>query len=140
MFDTFRRIIVLVPVVALLLTAAPLAGQARKALTPEDWGKWERLGAPTLSRDGEWLAVGITRVNEENELRVRRVSNPDSVIVVPFGRAPNFSADGRWLAYAIGMSDEDAEAILSTLTALFDANDDGKLQIAEVAAALMAQG
>lgn len=41
---------------------------------------------------------------------------------------------------SIGMSDEDAEAILSTLTALFDANDDGKLQIAEVAAALMAQG
>ena len=41
---------------------------------------------------------------------------------------------------SIAMSDEDEEAILSTLTALFDANDDGKLQIAEVASALMAQG
>ena len=37
------------------------------------------------------------------------------------------------------MSDEDADGILMTLTALFDNNADGKLQISEVAAALEMQ-
>ncbi|MDX1577323.1 MAG: S9 family peptidase, partial [Gemmatimonadota bacterium] len=88
---------------------APLAAQ--QPLTPDDWGQWERLGRGVMSPDGSWLAVSIARVNEENELRIRPVADPDSVVVVPYGGGPEFSSDGRWLAYSIGMSDEEREEL-----------------------------
>jgi len=86
--------------------SAPALGQQRPTLTPEDYGQWERLGSATLSPDGRWLAAGISRVNAEDELRVRPVANPDSLIVVAYGTRPTFSADGGWLAYSIGMSEK----------------------------------
>ncbi|MFW5952222.1 MAG: hypothetical protein ACOCVZ_08915, partial [Gemmatimonadota bacterium] len=44
-------------------------------LTAEDYGQWETLGQALLSPDGDWLAYFISRVNDENELRVRRVGS-----------------------------------------------------------------
>ena len=80
-------------------------------LTPADYGRWERLGSPELSPNGEWLVAPISRVNEEDELRIRSVGNPDSAIVVPYGSSATFSADGRWLAYSIGLSEEAREKL-----------------------------
>jgi dipeptidyl aminopeptidase/acylaminoacyl peptidase len=93
------------------LVPAPAMSQELPTLTTDDYGQWERLGAPTLSADGRWLANSISRVNEENELRVRPVSDSDSVIVVAYGSSPKFSANGQWLAYGIGMSEDAREAL-----------------------------
>lgn len=41
---------------------------------------------------------------------------------------------------ATAMSDADADALLATLTMLFDSNADGKLSVAECASAILAQG
>ena len=97
----------------LAATAAVASGasaQQRPTLTPEDYGQWETLGQATLSPDGLWLAAGISRVNDEDELRIHRTDS-DSVVVVPFGRGPQFSEDGAWLAYAIGISPDEREAL-----------------------------
>jgi dipeptidyl aminopeptidase/acylaminoacyl peptidase len=83
---------------------------ARQPITPEDYGQWERLGAGELSPDGRWLAYGISRVNEEDELRMRLVGT-DSLIVASFGSGPEFSDDGEWLAFTIGMSDEERDKL-----------------------------
>ncbi|MDX1645952.1 MAG: prolyl oligopeptidase family serine peptidase [Longimicrobiales bacterium] len=88
---------------------AHLGAQERPTLTEDDYGKWERLGPATISPDGSWLAVLISRVNDEDELRIHRTDS-DSVIVVPYGARPAFSDDSRWLAYAIGVSEEEREA------------------------------
>jgi dipeptidyl aminopeptidase/acylaminoacyl peptidase len=96
---------------ALAQTSPMENGNGKRTLTPEDYGQFERLGGATLSRNGAWLAVGTTRVNEENELRVRPVANPDSVIAVPYGRGPIFSDDSGWLAYSIGVSEDEREAM-----------------------------
>lgn len=83
------------------LAAAPgITAQEKPALTRADYGKWESLGRATLSPDGKWLAYGISRVNEESELRVRSLER-DSTRVVPWGSRPAFSADSRWLAWSI---------------------------------------
>ena len=97
---------------ALLLTASgvPVSAQERPPVTREDFGKWESLGAGTLSADGTWLAVPISRVNGRDELRLHRTDR-DSVIVVPYGARAAFSEDGRWVAYAIGKSEEEREQI-----------------------------
>ncbi len=94
---------------AALLTSDAVA-QQKPTLTPDDYGQWETLGQATLSPDGLWLAVGISRVNGEAELRIHRTDS-DSVVVVPFGRSPQFSDDGAWLAYVIGISPDEREAL-----------------------------
>lgn len=91
-------------------------GTARRAddpltpVKPADYGQFERLGRANLSPDGHWLAVSISRVNEENELRIHRTDS-DSVVVIPYGSIASFSNDSRWLAYQIGMSEEDRKAL-----------------------------
>ena len=96
-------------VVALLATSAQLAAQSKPLITPKDYGKWEMLGGARLSPRGDWVAVGVARVSEENELRIRGGPR-DTTIVVAYGSAPVFSADGKWVAYAIGVVAERARA------------------------------
>jgi dienelactone hydrolase len=101
---------------ALILATAvacslPVVGgaQERPTLTPDDYDRWERLGPAVLSPDGEWLAISISRVDGDGELRVH-ATDSDSVVVVPFGTVPAFSDDGRWLAYSIGVSEDVRDA------------------------------
>jgi len=76
---------------------------AKRPIGPDDYGKWESLGySNTVSADGRWLAYGINRVNEENELRVASLAG-DTTFVVPNGSNASFAKNGRWLAYAIGV-------------------------------------
>ena len=87
----------------LSLVPALLATQSRPNVTPKDYGKWETLGAATLSPNGRWLAYSVNRVNEENELRLGGGPR-DSTIVVMRGSAPIFTADSKWIAFAIGVT------------------------------------
>ncbi|HZD05421.1 MAG TPA: hypothetical protein VE173_10895, partial [Longimicrobiales bacterium] len=105
----------LLPLAPLPAPAAPLAAQStddgKGTVPPEDWGKWESLAGSALSPDGSWLAVQIRRVDEDGELRIRPVGNPDSVVTVPNGSGARFSADGRWLAYVIGVGEDQRERL-----------------------------
>ncbi len=94
---------------ALMLTSAPmLQAQQKPTLSVDDYDQWERLGPAVLSPDGGWMAVSISRVNDENELRIHSTDS-DSVVVVAHATRPAFSDDGRWLAYAIGVSPDERE-------------------------------
>ena len=98
---------------ALALAASPLSAQDgdKPTLVPDDYGKWERLGATVLSPDGAWAGAQISRENDEDELRIHLVARPDSVVVIPFGSALAFSSDGAWAAFRIGMSDDEREQL-----------------------------
>ncbi len=100
-------------VTALLLAsmalAAPLAAQ-KPLITPKDYGKWELLGATRLSPKGDWAAVGVNRVNEENELRLRG-GPKDTTIVIAYGTSPAFSADDKWVAISVGVSPKEREKL-----------------------------
>ena len=93
----------------LAVATLPAAAQERPTVTPEDYGQWEQLGRAELSRDGSWLAVSISQVNDEDELRIHR-TDMDSVVTVAYGAGQAFSEDGRWLVYAIGTSEDEREA------------------------------
>jgi dipeptidyl aminopeptidase/acylaminoacyl peptidase len=90
--------------------STPLAAQSKPLLTPRDYGKWELLGAPRLAPRGDWVAFPVSRVDEENELRIRGGPR-DTTIVVAYGTAAVFSADGRWVAYAIGVSPRERDKL-----------------------------
>ncbi len=99
-----KKALLPLPLLALAGSAPPaLPAQQKPTLAPDDYGKWERLGPAVLSPDGRWLAAAVSRVNDENELRIH-TTDSDSVVVVAYGSRPAFSDDGRWLAYAIGVS------------------------------------
>ncbi len=111
---------------------------AQDALTTEDYGKWERLSAATLSPDGAWFVYRITRNNEENELRIVRLAD-DATWVIPFGTAPQFSDDGAWLAYPIEPSEDkkaelrEADRPVRNDLGLFRIATRDTLRVAEVA-------
>ncbi|MDX1578754.1 MAG: YqiA/YcfP family alpha/beta fold hydrolase, partial [Gemmatimonadota bacterium] len=90
--------------------ARPLPAQEKPTLQPEDYGRWENLGGAALSPDGAWIAYGVTRVNEESELRIRELED-DSTRVVPWGADPVFSPDSRWLAWSVEPSEEERERL-----------------------------
>lgn len=96
-------------VILLFGVVSPLSAQ-QPALTPADYGQWERLAGFELSPTGGWLVNSIGRVDGDGELRLRRTDGPGEPIVLPYGSGPVFSADGRFLAYRKGVSEEEREA------------------------------
>ena len=66
-----------------LLCALPVQGEARRPMTPEDLWAMERIGAPSLSPDGQWVVFAVTRFSvEENK------SDSDLWLVPADGGAP----------------------------------------------------
>ena len=83
----------------LLVFAACALAQPKPTLTPADYGKWETLGAGTLSPDGKWLAYEIRRSGGNNELRVAATGAPSGpggkTHVLAFCSGAAFSSDSR---------------------------------------------
>ncbi len=82
----------------------------KRPITPKDYGRFESLGffGTALSPDGRWIAYGVTRVDEEYELRLRMLGT-DETEALEYGQRPQFSADSKWLAYQIGYSPKQRE-------------------------------
>ena len=49
-----------------LFFSTSIQAQNKKDLTPDDYGKWQSLGATDLSPNGEWVAYQVT-VQEDND-------------------------------------------------------------------------
>ncbi len=97
---------------ALLLLAWPVAAAAQDAptLSPEDYDRWERLGAFELDPTGRWLVAAVVLGDGTEQLRVRAADGSGEPIVLEHATGPAFSADGRFLAYRKGTdADEDAD-------------------------------
>lgn len=93
----------------LLPAAAPMA-QDRPVLSAADLARWESLGVSRLSPDASWLVYGISRGNEENELRLRG-GPADSTLAIPYGLSPAFSPDSRWLVHLVGVSPKERDRL-----------------------------
>jgi dipeptidyl aminopeptidase/acylaminoacyl peptidase len=94
----------------LAVALTPAAAQNKPTLTPKDLGKWEVLGAQRLSPDGNWISYGITRGNEENDLRIRGGAR-DTTLVIAYGLQPAFSANSRYAAWLIGIAPKEREKL-----------------------------
>jgi len=107
-------------VVALMLVGGmtvsvptPLVAQDKPTVPAADYGRWESLGAASLTSDGEWIAYPIRRVDESQELRFRPVAADAAEQVIEGAERPEFSDDGRWLAWRIGVSQEETDRLLA---------------------------
>lgn len=87
----------------------------KKNLSPDDYVKWQSIGALSISDNGEWLAYQIT-VQEDNDTMYVVNRNTKKVYKLEFSSAPEFSKDNKWIAYRIGLPFKEAEKL----------RDDGK--------------
>ena len=84
--------------------------QQKKNLSPDDYGKWQSLGAIDLSPNGEWVAYQIT-VQEDNDTLYLVNRQTQSTYKLEIASAPEFSKDNQWVAYRIGLSFKEAEKL-----------------------------
>ena len=103
---------------ALLVALAPLAGNTQPGapsaaaasrapgttvLTLDDYDRWNRLSATTLSPTGEWLAYVVTSNAGAASLHLRHLDR-DTLVSISGGGSPQFSPNGRWVAYQVSPS------------------------------------
>src|SRR5687768_16138041 len=88
----------------------PFTQSQKKYLTPDDYGKWQTIGASDISPNGEWIAYQVT-VQEDNDTLyiVNRITNV--LHKLEFGSAPEFSKDNQWVAYRMGLPFKEAEKL-----------------------------
>src|SRR5215204_1679985 len=98
----------LLPFVVLFIVHSTEA--QKKHLTPEDYGKWQSLGAIDLSPNGEWLAYQIS-VQEDNDTMFIVNRNTNKVYKLEFASGPEFSKDNQWIAYRVGLPYKEAEKL-----------------------------
>ena len=99
----------LLPFVILFILTSTQA--QKKYLTPDDYGKWQSIGASDLSPNGEWVAYQIS-VQEDNDTMFIVNRNTNKVYKLEFSSAPEFSKDNQWIAYRIGLPHKEAELSL----------------------------
>jgi dipeptidyl aminopeptidase/acylaminoacyl peptidase len=95
---------------ALLALGAAALAQTKPTLLPADYGKWETLGAGSLSPDGKWLAYEIRRTSGDGELRIAPVAGGKTQVVA-FCSAAAFSSDSRWLACSATVSEAEQDKL-----------------------------
>src|SRR5215831_13576688 len=98
---------ILLPIAAaLLVSVVPLAAQARRPLTPEDWYRFQAVSDLQIARDGTAVAYLVTSYDKSSdESRAAlwtadwagghsaQLTHEESVSV------PRFSHDGRYLSF-----------------------------------------
>jgi dipeptidyl aminopeptidase/acylaminoacyl peptidase len=93
-----------------LSVALPVGAQQKPALAPAEYGRWEVLGGARFAPNGDWLAIPITRGNEENELRLRNATR-DETVTIAFGTQAAFSADSRWVGWLVTVSPKERDRL-----------------------------
>ncbi len=108
-----RRILITALLTVLTIPIA-FGGQTKPLPTFSDYGQWETLTRSGsyggFSPDGQWLAFGINRTNGNNELRIKKLADGKTEVVL-FGSQAVFSSDSRWIAYRIGYSEAEQEKL-----------------------------
>ncbi len=97
----------LLPILAVLLLPAALLAQERRTLTPDDLFRVQRVGAPQVSPDGEWVAYTVSVTSLEDERTDTRVwmapaSGGDPVPLTADKKSassPDWSPDGRLITF-----------------------------------------
>ena len=89
---------------AALWVAVPLAAQNKPTLTPDDYGKWETLGAAAISPDGAWIAYSEGDFSGPSNVFVRRAdgSGGRTQISVGGGKKPHWTKGGREIVFQKG--------------------------------------
>jgi len=78
----------------------PKMSGGKKVLSLADYGRWNRVGATSLSEDGAWMTYAYTPNEGDATLYLKQLDG-DKLYTVPVGSAAVFSADSKWAGYYV---------------------------------------
>lgn len=83
----------------LIMTIASY-GQEKRALSPDDYATWERIGTRELSKDGAWAFYEVTVAKGDGYLQVHELGGERNY-TIPRGTNAEFDFDGDYLVCLI---------------------------------------
>ncbi len=98
-------------VLTVILLAGFLCVTAQEPLPvikPEDYTKWQTLGATTISDDGSWVGWSVSLVDGDDTLYIKNATSGISY-KYPLSAGLTFSSDSKWAACRVGYSEKDIE-------------------------------
>jgi dipeptidyl aminopeptidase/acylaminoacyl peptidase len=108
-----RRLIVSAGLVAVLLPLAlhaqapassgdraGVAANGAKPITLDDYPRFKRIGAASLSNDGKWMSYTVTPNEGDGGLFIKSLDT-STVHEIPRGTGASFSDSGRWVGYFV---------------------------------------
>src|SRR5690606_20331214 len=84
--------------------------QEKKALTFDDYAKWNRISRAGISGDGQWISYTQTPNGGDVTLFIKNVQT-DSLYTVQYSNGTIFSDDSKWAAYTVGVSAKEAKKL-----------------------------
>jgi dipeptidyl aminopeptidase/acylaminoacyl peptidase len=89
-------------------TAAQTPAAGKRPLTYDVYDAWWSIQGTTLSRDGEWLAYGLTAQGLDGQLVVRNLRSGQE-FRHPRGTNPSFTPDGKFVVFTIAQTKAEEE-------------------------------
>ena len=77
---------------------------------PEDYAKWQTLGAFSISDDGNWIGWNVSLVDGDDTLYLKSPSS-SKLYKYPLSTNLSFSDDSKWAAFRVGYSDKQIEKL-----------------------------
>lgn len=87
-----------------------VTAQEKKALTFDDYSKWNRISRAGISSDGQWITYSQTPNGGDVTLFIKNAQT-DTLYTVEFSNGAVFSDDSRWAAYTVGVSAKEAKKL-----------------------------
>src|SRR5262249_51464743 len=72
----------------------------KRPLTYDTYDYWQSIAGTKLSRDGQWLAYGLTSQGADGQLVVRNLKTGNEYHS-PRGTKPGFTPDGKFVVFTI---------------------------------------
>lgn len=106
-----RKWLLIVTILFAFAYVADVSAQSgKKALTLDDYDRWNRVASTSVSPDGNWVTYGY-RPNKGDVTFFVKNLNTDEVIKDSCASRPVFSDDSGWIAYIISPPESEAERL-----------------------------
>jgi len=83
----------------------------KKALTPDDYAQWQRIGTSAFSADGNWFAYNLDLVEGDGWLNLTDTKGNNDTTKFMHATRPTFAKNSKWLGFLIGVSDKEEKKL-----------------------------
>jgi dienelactone hydrolase len=106
MKNSLNSLFTLILLLATFIT--PRAQTSLPSVKPEDYAKWQTLGAFSISDDGSWVSWNVSLVDGDDTLYIKNAAS-SKLYKFALSAGMVFSTDSKWAAFRVGYSEKQIE-------------------------------